>query len=59
MTPEQQAVVRSSFARVAAIAPQLASWFYHRAFEIDPDVKSLFKGDMERQGRKLMAALTA
>src|SRR3954447_4555115 len=58
MTPEQQALVRSSFARVAAIAPQLASWFYHRMFEIDPDVKSLFKGDTEEQGRKLMAALT-
>jgi hemoglobin-like flavoprotein len=57
MTPEQQALVRSSFARAVPIAPQLAGWFYHRLFKIDPDSKLLFTGDMEEQGRKLMATL--
>ena len=31
--------------------------FYGRLFEIAPEVKPLFKGDMAEQGRKLMATL--
>ena len=31
--------------------------FYGRLFEIAPETKALFKGDMSEQGRKLMATL--
>jgi hemoglobin-like flavoprotein len=31
--------------------------FYGRLFEIAPEVKPLFQGDMKEQGRKLMATL--
>ncbi len=31
--------------------------FYGRLFEIAPEVRPLFKGDMAEQGRKLMATL--
>ncbi len=54
MTPENQALVRDSFAKVAPIAPQAAALFYGRLFELDPTLKPLFKGDMTEQGRKLM-----
>lgn len=57
MTPEQVTVVQQSFAKVAPIAPQAAALFYGRLFEIAPEVKPLFKGDMAEQGRKLMATL--
>src|SRR5262249_30219766 len=33
------------------------SLFYGRLFEIAPEVKPLFRGDMTEQGRKLMATL--
>ena len=33
--------------------------FYGRLFEIAPAVKPLFRGDIEEQGRKLMAMLGA
>jgi hemoglobin-like flavoprotein len=59
MTPEQQALVHSTYAKVVPIAPQFAAWFYDRLFEIDPTAKPLFKGDMAEQGRKLMATLAA
>ena len=36
MTPENQALVRDSFAKVAPIAPQAAALFYGRLFELDP-----------------------
>ena len=57
MTPEQQNLVRDSFAKVAPIAPQAAAMFYERLFVVDPTLRPLFKGDMDEQGRKLMAMI--
>jgi hemoglobin-like flavoprotein len=57
MTPEQIALVRDSFAKVAPIAPQAAELFYGRLFALNPNLRPLFKGDMQEQGRKLMAMI--
>ena len=38
-------------------AKRAAGMFYGRLFEIAPEVRPLFKGDMAEQGRKLMATL--
>jgi len=57
MTPEDQILVRESFAKVVPIAPQAAALFYDRLFVLDPSLKPLFKGDMAEQGRKLMAMI--
>ena len=57
MTPENQILVRESFAKVVPIAPQAAALFYDRLFVLDPALKPLFKGDMAEQGRKLMAMI--
>ena len=57
MTPDQIDLVQSSFARVAPIADVAADLFYARLFEIAPEVKPLFRGDMREQGRKLMTTL--
>lgn len=54
MTPEQKTLVQTSFEKVVPIADQAASLFYTQLFTMDPDLKPLFKGDMEEQGRKLM-----
>jgi hemoglobin-like flavoprotein len=56
-TPEQVQLVQSSFARIAPIKDQAAALFYRRLFELDPNLRPLFKGDMTAQGAKLMAAL--
>ena len=58
MTEEQVRAVQASFAKVAPIADAAAGLFYGRLFEIAPEVKPLFKGDMTEQGRKLMKTLT-
>jgi len=55
MTPEQIKAIQDSFAKVEPVAPQAAALFYERLFELAPSVKPLFHGDMEEQGRKLMA----
>jgi hemoglobin-like flavoprotein len=57
MTPEKVTLVQDSFAKVAPIADQAAVLFYDRLFEIAPEVKPMFHGDMAEQRRKLMATL--
>jgi hemoglobin-like flavoprotein len=55
MNHEQRDLVRASFARLAADADATATLFYAFLFDIDPDLRPLFKGDMARQRRLLMA----
>lgn len=57
MNDTQITLVQDSFAKVAPIAPQAAEIFYAHLFEIAPQVKPLFQGDMSDQGAKLMTTL--
>jgi hemoglobin-like flavoprotein len=58
MTPQQVELVQASFAKVVPIAEQAAALFYGRLFETAPETRALFRGDMDAQGQKLMAAIT-
>jgi|SRR5688572_20563128 len=57
MTPQQKTLVQESFKKVAPIAPLAADLFYARLFEIDPELRLLFKSDMKRQGMTLMTMI--
>ena len=57
MTPEQKNLVQESFALVAPIADQAGALFYNRLFQLDPTLRSLFRGDIEEQSKKLMQML--
>ena len=57
MTPEQIALVQTSFAQVLPIADAAGTLFYGRLFELDPSLKPLFTGDIQEQARKLMTML--
>jgi hemoglobin-like flavoprotein len=57
MKSEQIASVQESFKKVAPISETAAELFYNRLFEIAPEVRPLFKGDMKAQGKKLMTVL--
>lgn len=57
MTPEQITLVKESWAKVFPIAETAAELFYGKLFELDPELKALFKGDMKEQGKKLMSIL--
>jgi len=59
MTPQQIAAVRSSFALVEPIADQAAALFYANLFAADPSLRSLFRGDMREQGRRLLQMIGA
>lgn len=58
MTPEEITLVQESWAKVKPISDTAAELFYGRLFEIAPEVKPYFKGDMKEQGRKLMLMIT-
>ena len=57
MTPDQIALVQTSFSKVAPIASTAADLFYGRLFEIAPQVRAMFPEDLTEQKRKLMAML--
>lgn len=57
MTPEQKTLVIESWNKVLPIKDKAAELFYGRLFEVYPEVKPYFKGDMKTQGMKLMATL--
>ncbi len=57
MTPETINHVKTSWAKVEPIADQAAALFYGRLFEVYPEVRPYFKGDMDEQGRKLMTMI--
>ena len=54
MTPTDKKLVRETFAMVLPIADQAAALFYGRLFEVAPEYRPMFKGDIGEQGKKLM-----
>src|SRR6266852_1626275 len=59
MNSDQVSLIQHSFAKIRPIAQEAAALFYGRLFEIAPDVRPLFRGDMAEQGRKLIATHAA
>jgi hemoglobin-like flavoprotein len=57
VTPEDIACVQSTWAKLIPVAEEAATLFYGRLFEKYPDVKPLFKGDMDEQGRRIMGMI--
>jgi len=57
MTPQQIALVQTSFAKVVPIAGTAADLFYDRLFETAPEVRRMFPDDLSVQKMKLMVML--
>ncbi|MBC5765848.1 globin family protein [Ramlibacter albus] len=57
MTPQQISLVQQSFAQVRPIADTAAALFYNRLFMLDPTIRPLFKGDLNKQGQMLMSMI--
>lgn len=59
ITANQKELVQTTFGMVVPIADKAAEIFYAKLFELDPELKPLFKGNMAEQGNKLMTMLAA
>jgi hemoglobin-like flavoprotein len=58
MTPKQIGLVRSSWAQVAAMDPEVVGTiFYNRLFEIAPGIKPMFHRPIPGQSRKVLTIL--
>ncbi|UAA38904.1 hemin receptor [Paraneptunicella aestuarii] len=57
LSEQQVTLIQESFKKVVPIAPDAARIFYAKLFEYDPELKALFKSDMDQQGQKLMKTL--
>ena|SRR5690349_5978776 len=57
MTEKQIQLVKESWSLVVPISDVAGDLFYNRLFEVAPSVRSMFKGDMRQQSRKLMGML--
>src|SRR5262245_51994097 len=59
LTESQKSLVQNTFAIITPIADDAAVLFYQRLFEIAPELRPMFRGDMAEQRKKLMQMLTA
>jgi hemoglobin-like flavoprotein len=59
MNAEQIAMVQSTWAKVLPIKDTAASLFYGKLFELDPELRPMFKASLEEQGAKLMTMIDA
>ena len=59
MTPRQIDLVQDSVALIVPRLDDVAALFYDRLFELAPQSRAMFKGNLQGQGAKLMQVLTA
>lgn len=57
MIPKQIGLIKVTWDKVYPIADKAAELFYGKLFELDPELKPLFSGDMTEQGKKLMTTI--
>jgi hemoglobin-like flavoprotein len=57
MNPTQVQLVQESFEQVKPIVNVAADLFYDRLFELDPNLRLLFKSDLSQQKHNLMTTL--
>lgn len=58
ITDQHKQLIRESWRLVVPIADTAADLFYRKLFELKPEYRSLFQGDMASQKRKLVAMLS-
>lgn len=54
MTPKQIDLVQASWEKILPHREHAAAFFYEKLFELDPDFKKHFEGDLYMMSRKMM-----
>jgi hemoglobin-like flavoprotein len=57
MNERQIQLVQRTFQSIQRDIVAVGTLFYHRMFEIDPSLQSLFKGDLKQQAHMLMTSI--
>lgn len=59
MNAHHASLIRRSFEQIAPVAEDAAALFYRTLFAQSPELRPLFKGDLDSQGRRLMEMIGA
>jgi len=54
MTPDQAKIVADSFSKLESRLPELGAAVYDRLFDVAPETRAMFKGDIRAQHSKLV-----
>jgi hemoglobin-like flavoprotein len=57
MTPQQKTLVQESFLKALDMPDSVATTFYNRVFELDPEIEPLFRRNIHEQGRMFLQML--
>ncbi len=57
LTNDETALVRGAFDQVWSVSQKVTDQFYARLFESAPELRPLFRGDMDEQKKKFMSTL--
>lgn len=57
LTSDELDLLRRSLRQIAKVQPAATGMFYDRLFEVAPETRALFTGDMQQQGIKMMSTL--
>ena len=57
LEPSEVRIVKQTYAMVNCVVTTASKLFYDRLFELAPELRGMFKGDLRSQGFKLMATL--
>jgi len=57
LTNDEIALVRDAFDQVWSVSQKVSDRFYARLFETAPDLRPLFRGDMDEQKKKFISTL--
>jgi nitric oxide dioxygenase len=55
MTPEQITLIREAFRKLGPVMNEVGPVFYARLFEVRPELRAIFRGNMDSQARALLA----
>jgi len=59
LTGREIALIRESYAMLEPRIEDASVIFYEKLFEVAPELRGMFRGDIGEQGMKLMTAITA
>lgn len=57
LAPPTARLIRHTLDQALALEPELGELFYRHLFELSPDFRRLFRGDLQRQQRMLTSTL--
>lgn len=59
MISREISIIKFSFAKLSPIPDRVATRFYSRLFQMAPETRALFQGELVEQGRKVIKTLAA